>query len=133
VAHDGRRGDDVMKDQKSILVVDDDSGIRQLLTYVLQAKGYAVSSAVDGVEGLQKALDERPGLVITDVQMPNMDGVDMLRAIQRDNSAQRIIVMTGYAVEDKIENVKASGIPLIEKPFEMATLLPLVAEAFCES
>ena len=116
--------------QKTILIVDDDSGIRQFLTFVLQAKGYAVDTASDGVEGLHKALEGHPDLVITDVQMPHMDGIDMVKAIHADWPAQSVVVMTAFATEGKMDYVKASGIPLLEKPFTVDALFPLVERMF---
>lgn len=70
---------------KKILVVDDEGEIRDLLETRLKANGYDVVTASDGVEGLVKAKDEKPNLIILDVSMPNMDGYSFIRELQKEN------------------------------------------------
>ena len=66
----------------TVLIVDDSHTIRHLYSFVLQAAGYTVLAAVDGVDGLEMALRTRPSLLLVDMLMPRMDGVEMLRALR---------------------------------------------------
>jgi len=66
-----------------ILVIDDNTAIRELLRLVLEEEGYEVIEAADGTEGLQRYQATPTDLVITDLQMPGMDGLELLRALQR--------------------------------------------------
>ena len=66
-----------------ILVVDDDAAIRELLHFVLEEEGYEVIEAVDGAEGLQRYQADPTDLVITDLKMPGMDGLELLMALRR--------------------------------------------------
>ncbi|HSE25750.1 MAG TPA: response regulator, partial [Pyrinomonadaceae bacterium] len=68
-----------MSDKPRILVVDDESQLTRVLRTGLTAHGYDVRTAVDGVEGLKQANDWRPDLIITDLAMPNMDGLELCR------------------------------------------------------
>ena len=66
-----------------ILVIDDNAAIRELLRFILEEEGYEVIEAADGAEGLQRYLSAPTDLVITDLQMPGMDGLELLQALRR--------------------------------------------------
>ena len=75
--------------RECVLVVDDASSIRDFITeYILAPRGFEILTATDGLEGLRLAFDKQPDLMIVDVQMPNMDGLEMLRRLQ----LRRIII-----------------------------------------
>lgn len=123
-----------MSAQAHILVVDDDRGIRDFLTFALTHHGYAVTTAENGQEGLQKYLGGTFDLVLTDIKMPVMDGVKMLSEIRQRTPAQKAIAMTGYAVEDKLDLLKDMNlVPLLEKPFTLEALLSLVQQVITSS
>ena len=81
---------------KKILIIDDDSTTRRMLTHCLTAAQYAVTCASDGREGLTRICEEKPDLIILDVLMPQMDGYTFLRTLRRDelNAVIPVIVLT---------------------------------------
>jgi len=81
---------------KTILVADDDKNIQLLLETVLTLEGYRVILANNGLEALKKIKEETPDLLILDLKMPDMDGVDVLRILRKDNKELPIIICTAY-------------------------------------
>jgi len=81
---------------KKILLVDDEDGIQMLYREELQDAGYAVVSAYTGEEGLEKVKSESPDLVILDIQMPGMNGIETLRQMKMDNPDLPIILSSAY-------------------------------------
>jgi DNA-binding response OmpR family regulator len=80
-----------------ILVVDDEPDVRDYLQKRLEARGYVVTTAADGIEGLQAATDTLPDLILLDVMMPNKDGFAMLKDLQANATTQRISVIMATA------------------------------------
>ncbi|NMC50184.1 MAG: sigma-54-dependent Fis family transcriptional regulator, partial [Desulfovibrio sp.] len=109
--------------QPSILVVDDDPGHLSMLTTVLSGWGYRVEGASGGAAALQ-ALRERPrDLVITDVRMAGMDGIEVLRAVKDYNPAVPVLIMTAYSsVETAVEALKAGAYDYLIKPLDLDVL-----------
>ncbi|SMD04263.1 response regulator [Sporomusa malonica] len=70
------------KSQATILVIDDQPGIRRLLTEVLQDEGYSVMTAANGYEGIQVATDTKPNVILMDMKMPGMDGIETLKELK---------------------------------------------------
>ena len=92
----------------TVLIVDDSRTIRHLYSFVLQAAGYVVLAAVDGVEGLEMALRDRPTLLLVDMLMPRMDGLEMLRALrdaEREGGLAQTpaLLLTALATPPEIE------------------------------
>ncbi len=83
---------------EKILIVDDDQDFLQLLEYDLKKHGYTVICANNGEEGLQKALSEKPSLVVLDIKMPKMDGYTVVRRLKKEPETKDIplIVLTSY-------------------------------------
>ena len=81
---------------KKILLVDDEEGIQMLYREELEDDGYEVISAYTGEEGLQKFKDESPDLVILDIQMPGMNGIETLRQMKMNNPELPVILSTAY-------------------------------------
>ena len=110
-----------------ILVVDDSPTVLQMVSSALQEHGYEVVTAVNGEEGLRKAVDEHPHLVLLDVMMPGLNGYEVIRKL-RQVSQVPVIMVT--AKEEKylgglFSLERISG--WVEKPFEMTNLLQKVA------
>lgn len=110
-----------------ILVIDDQPGIRRLLTEVLTEEGYIVFEAANGYEGLQKAKDNRPRLILMDMKMPGMDGIETLRELRKVGIGDRVIMMTAYGELDLINEAKELGATdYITKPFDIVSLCQLI-------
>src|SRR3954469_4844342 len=79
----------------SVLVIDDDAAARRLFTEVLTREGHAVRSSADGQLGLQQFKDARPDVVVTDLIMPNREGIETIRAMRAYDPSVPIIAMSG--------------------------------------
>ncbi len=110
-----------------VLVIDDQPGIRRLLMEVLQEEGYAVLEASNGYDGLQKARDNRPALILMDMKMPGMDGIETLRELRRLGIGERVIMMTAYGELDLVTEAKEIGAAdYITKPFDIMALCEMI-------
>lgn len=114
----------------TILVVDDESGIRQSVRGVLADEGYRVLEAEDGRGALRLIESERPRLVILDIWMPEMDGIELLRRIRDSDPATPVIVISGHGnIETAVTATKLGAFDFIEKPFSLDGLLHVVDRA----
>ena len=112
-----------------VLVVDDDSMLRNLLFEVLSYEGYTVEAAIDGEDALRRLAAASFDLVITDVVMPGISGVDVLRTARRRYPDIDVIVMTGYAsIETAIRSIRLGAVDYITKPFNIEYVRVLVAK-----
>ena len=110
---------------KRILIVDDDPWIRRMVGTVLERRAYQVDTACDGHEGLQKAFDFKPDLIITDVLMPKMDGWALVRALRSNPEMALIpvIFLTALAKEeDRILGFRLGADDYLAKPFRFEEL-----------
>lgn len=115
------------KKKSKILIVDDEPGWRDLISLELSAEDCVVTTASSGSMALEFLRRTQFDLVITDIRMPGkIDGVDLLQTWRRENPAQKAIFMTGYAVEEKIQQALETGDVLLKKPFETNDLLNAV-------
>ena len=107
-----------------ILVVDDDAGLRRTVALLLEDEGHDVETAADGDEGLQKAIDGQPDLILTDVRMPGLDGIRFLERYQEEGDGARVIVMTAYGNADiAVDAIRKGAWDYIDKPFTPDSLL----------
>jgi two-component system chemotaxis response regulator CheY len=116
---------------KRILAVDDSPTMRQLVRVTLTRSGYEVMEAEDGAQGLSKATAEAFDLVLSDINMPVMNGLDMVRALRKLPSYKFtpiVLVTTESQVEKKQEGKTAGATGWIVKPFEPEQLLAVVAK-----
>ena len=114
---------------KKILAVADSISIRKSIYFVLTQEGYEVVEAVDGVDGLAKAKEDKFNLVITDINMPNMDGIEMIKQIRQTEGYKftPIIALTTENQDSKMQEGKAAGATgWIVKPFTSEKLLAIV-------
>jgi len=111
-----------------ILVVEDDPETLDIVTITLEQNGYQVISAANGLEGLTVALSESPRLIITDLKMPAMDGLEMVRQLRRRASAEYvpIVVMTAYRMEHQTDAIMAGADRVLGKPFTPDLLMSCV-------
>jgi signal transduction histidine kinase len=102
---------------KSILLVDDEEGIRKVLGIALSDMGYRVHTAGNGVEALRVFKDKRPPIVLTDIKMPEMDGIQLLRRIKELSPDTEIIMITGHGdMNLAIKSVKYEATDFVTKP-----------------
>ena len=112
-----------------ILVIDDELSIRRLLKVSLKSQGYEIIEAINGQEGIQQAAISRPGLVILDLGLPDMDGLKVLKAI-REWATMPIIVLTVKNSEtDKVSLLDAGANDYLTKPFSVPELLARIRVA----
>ncbi|OGU14959.1 MAG: Fis family transcriptional regulator [Geobacteraceae bacterium GWC2_53_11] len=113
-----------------ILVIDDDTSLRRVLEYNLQEAGYQVVSAEDGEKGVRLFAEEAPALVITDMKMPGMDGMQVLKAVKERLPETLVIMITAFGTVDiAVEAMKAGAYDYITKPFNRDELRLTVAKA----
>ena len=106
-----------------VLVVDDDPVTVELLQEFLSAKGYEVITAGDGAEGLRRVKEERPHLILLDVQMPKMDGLEVLRRLREIDKEVSVIMVTGVNEEAIGRKAMALGaFDYIVKPLDLPYL-----------
>lgn len=114
---------------KHILIVDDSSSIRQTVEFVLKTNGYTVTSAVDGLDALSKLDGNKFNMVISDVNMPNMDGLTMVKEIKSKPEYQYLPILmltTESSQELKMKGKEAGAKAWLVKPFQPDKLLGAV-------
>ena len=110
--------------QKRILIVDDDDEIRDLLEFDVRSSGYFVDTAKDGLEGLNKALNNTYDLILLDVMMPKMNGFDVCKNIRQAKLSIPILMLTAKGtIEDKTEGFDCGADDYLVKPFDIQEVL----------
>ena len=113
-----------------ILVIDDEAAVREVIQMMLEESGHTVEIAADGNEGLQCYKDSPHELVLTDLHMPGMDGLETLKALRLETDDVKIIAMSGadtYMVERNLDSSRIQGADgTLQKPFELHELLEVV-------
>lgn len=113
-----------------ILIVDDEDGMRRLLGRVLSREGYETTTAASGAEAMLQVAREHFDLVVTDIKMPEMDGLQLLDEIKEFDPSLPIIVMTAYGtVENAVQALRSGAYDYIAKPFETDEIKLTVAKA----
>ena len=114
-----------------ILIVDDEDGMRRLLSRVLTREGYETSAVGSGAEALRLVASERFDLVVTDIKMPEMDGLQLLAELKEYEPSLPIIVITAYGtIENAVQALRSGAYDYIAKPFENDEIKLTVAKAF---
>jgi two-component system NtrC family response regulator len=113
-----------------ILVIDDDESLRRVLEYNLAQEGYAVLTASSGEQGLDLLKKERADLVVTDVRMPGMDGLQVLEGVRKVDPNIQVIILTAFGtIEMAVEAMKAGAFHYISKPFNRDELKLTIKKA----
>src|SRR5215211_3936114 len=118
-----------MHDPPLLLAVDDTPENLEILRLRLEAQGYRVEEAVDGEEALARTRELRPDLILLDIMMPRMDGIEAVRRLKQDPELRTIpvILVTAKAdTRDVVQGLDAGGDDYLTKPFEHAALLARV-------
>ena len=117
-------------DEKSVLIIDDDDEIREYVVAVLAELGFITYTAEDGLAGLQCFQTNSIDIVITDIYMPKIDGIELIQKLQRLKPAIKILAMSGHEHDynhDALNWAEAAGaFEVIEKPFEPDQLIEMV-------
>jgi two-component system chemotaxis response regulator CheY len=114
---------------KKILAVDDSSSVRQMVNFTLSSAGYDVVDAVDGQDGLAKAGNSKFDMIITDLNMPNLDGIQLISAVRKLPGYSFIPILmltTESQAAKKDEGKKAGATGWIVKPFNAEQLLAVL-------
>lgn len=114
-----------------VLVVDDEANARTALCELLRGEGYAVETAADGFKALGKIAEFEPEVVLTDLKMPGMDGVELLEKLRAQDEAACVIVMTAFgAVESAVSAMKEGAADYLTKPLNMTELTLVLDREF---
>ncbi|MFQ5870463.1 MAG: sigma-54-dependent transcriptional regulator, partial [Candidatus Zixiibacteriota bacterium] len=114
----------------SILVIEDKDGMRDMLAQTLEAEGYQVDVAPDGMVGASKAKEKRYDLVLTDLKLPKLSGLEVLTEIKDNDPEAVVVVMTAYGtVENAVEAMKIGAFDFLTKPFDTDHLTVLIKRA----
>ncbi|MCX5606612.1 MULTISPECIES: response regulator transcription factor [unclassified Streptomyces] len=114
-------------DQQRILVVDDEPAVREALRRSLAFEGYAVQTAVDGLDALDRAASYAPDLIVLDIQMPRMDGLTAARRLRAAGTVTPVLMLTARdTVGDRVTGLDAGADDYLVKPFELDELFARV-------
>ncbi|EFO80390.1 response regulator receiver [Oscillochloris trichoides DG-6] len=116
------------QDKGTIFIMDDDLALQTVLEYALRNAGYDVVVARDGQEGIKRLETLAPTLVISDIMMPNMDGVETFQHLKErlQDDGIPIIIMTALNRKPWFADLEAEGAVIIQKPFEVDRLIGLI-------
>ena len=103
----------------TLLLVDDDEALRERLARALRARGYEVVTAGSGAEGIARAEEESPELAVLDLRMPDLSGMEVLRALRARDPSTRILILTGYgSIATAVEATRLGAIGYLPKPVD---------------
>jgi two-component system, cell cycle response regulator DivK len=114
---------------KTVLIVEDNDIHANLINDVLEAKGFNTVRAANGIEAQELVREHRPDLIIMDIQLPEVSGIEVTKAIKADDDLKSIpvIAVTAFASEKNEENIRQAGCDdIITKPFSIPDLLEVV-------
>ena len=116
-----------MEHKKTILIVEDEKNIVDILRFNLQRSGYETVEAYDGADGLSKARDANPDLILLDVMLPKMNGFDVCKTLRDEGNNVPVIILTAREEEtDKVRGLEIGADDYITKPFSMRELIARV-------
>ncbi|MEI8103717.1 MAG: response regulator [Candidatus Moraniibacteriota bacterium] len=122
--------------KKHILIVEDEKSLRRVLRDKLVLEGFTVSEAANGEEGLQMAVEERPDLILLDIVMPKMNGLEMFKRLRETpwGKTARAIILTNLGEENEIVTALEEGIPdyLVKKDWSLAHLVEKIRMTISE-
>jgi DNA-binding NtrC family response regulator len=113
-----------------VLFIDDEEGIRKVMSIVLEDAGYRVITAESGERGLELLREHSPQIVITDIRMPGMDGIEVLRRVKEEDSNLEVIVVTAFAEMDvAVRALQSDASDFITKPIKDEALFVALERA----
>ena len=119
-----------MTTKEHILVVDDEEEIREIIIEILEESGYNIDSAVDGIDALEKLKKNKYDMVLTDLMMPRLDGMELLKKMKDLYPDTAVIILTAYGtMESAIIALKMGAYDFITKPFKIASITNTVEKS----
>lgn len=119
--------------KKAILVIDDEPSVADALKLILTDSGYDVGVGMTGADGLEKLRNRRFDLVITDIRLPDISGLDILHHLARSHPGVLAIVITAhYTPELAAESLRLGAVSVLAKPFSPSDLLTVISTAFSD-
>ena len=117
---------------EKILVVEDSPDARHLMQVVLEREGFNVALANDGIEGAEKADKEDPDLIISDISMPRMDGLQLIKSLRRSQKSKRkripILAITSHGIDLAMNGIRAGADRVLTRPVDNHLFLEFVME-----
>ena len=119
-----------MTDTQTVLVIDDDESLRRVMEYHLQEEGYGVVTAVDGRAGLERFQAGPVDLVVTDIRMPEMDGMELLARVKAMQPDVPVVILTAHGtIDSAVEAMKLGATDYLTKPFSREQFKAAVRKA----
>lgn len=120
--------------EKKVLIVDDQFGIRILLNEVLQREGYTTFQAANGLQALEIVNENVPDLILLDMKIPGMDGIEILKRVRQNHKDLKVIIMTAYGELDMIQEAMDLGaLTHFSKPFDIDDIREVVKKYLFEA
>lgn len=118
-----------MENKIQILIVDDEKNVRLMLKQALSNEDYEVRTAVNGEDGLEKMAEKNADIVLLDMKLPGMEGMQVLQEIRKESPGTQVIMITAYgSVETAVEAMKLGAIDYLRKPFSAGQIRELIKE-----
>lgn len=114
---------------KKILIVDDEHDILETLSFVLEQEGYECCTALNGIDGLNKARSENPSLILLDIMLPKMNGYKVARLLKFDEKYRHIpiVMLTAKTRDaDRVQGIETGADAYVTKPFDINNLLEII-------
>lgn len=117
-----------------ILIIDDEAGIRRTLKEILEFENYAVDVAEDGMKGIEAAKKTTYDIIFCDIKMPQMDGMEVLETLKKDEIPSPVIMISGHGnIETAVEAIRKGAYDFIEKPLDLNRILVTIKNALDKS
>jgi CheY-like chemotaxis protein len=118
-----------MEDKANILIVDDNISLCKTMSFVLERKGYSVTTSKDGPEAIERVKERSFDVIFMDIKMPLMDGVEAYKKIKKIRPEAAVVMMTAYSVEDLVQEALREGAyGIIYKPLDIEKVVALIEE-----
>lgn len=121
----------MVKNNFKILVAEDDDIVREVISSILLKEGYCVFTAKDGLEAIRMLMIDDMNLVLTDLRMPNADGIEVLRQAVKNAPDCAVVILTAYgSLDNALDALKEGAFDYLKKPFRIQELLFVVEKAY---